>query len=81
VNATTNHINTHESRTVRGARSVFLFSCGYTALGLTPRMGPAAGVQRSGSSRLSFVFSRLSPVGIIEGGPSNQSMQRPRSGR
>ena len=33
MNATTNHINTHESRTVRGVRFVFLFGCGYAALG------------------------------------------------
>src|SRR5208337_1402493 len=30
------HINTHESRTVRGVRYVFLFGCGYAALGLYP---------------------------------------------
>ena len=61
---------------------VFLFGCGYAALGLTPRMGPAASVRRSRTvPARAFVFPRLSPLGIIEGGPSNQSMQRPRSGR
>ena len=33
MNATTNHINTHKSRTVRGVRSVFDVGCGSAALG------------------------------------------------
>ena len=34
MNATTNHINRHESRSVRGGRVVFLLGCGSAALGL-----------------------------------------------
>jgi len=68
VNATTNHINTHESRAVRGARFVFLFGCGHAALGslkivssgLSSRLHLGKLVHRSLGQRVFGVFSLLS---------------------